>query len=769
MKPRVAFALRGSRRPPEASGSRAPAPKVAALAAVLLVLVAIGGVLQVRVDTTIRSFLPAGDSSFKALEKRAHGFGDEPVVVLLESNGAQELIRDQNKLLGVLGLEGALSQLPDVASVYGPATVLNQVAKSAQNLLAEIVGRRDALQQAAEIAARRAGADAQAIEAARNAAVRDFDRRYGALLVQGLPAGLPTLKNERFVATVLYDENQSVRPQWRFVVPNDHSVALLVRPREGLDQVKTQLLVDAINKTVEDAGLDVHRVTVSGVPVVMAGMTKRAQTELPLLGLVAVAAVGLVFLVAPWGRRRRRLAPLVAALAGAALTVGAFGWLERPLSLGVVAFLPILMGIGSDFPYYMLTHGRRRKALIAAAAGFGSLLLSPLPFVRELGASLAIGVVATAACALVLRALLPTPDADGSGSVAEPSAGTWTRPQWAVIAAVATLAAALGWIALPSLDIEGRPERLASGLEELKDAEHVEQVLGSSGELSVLLIGDNAFSPEALHWAKQAEDSIIRRHGDDLRTVVSQSSLFGFLGDKPTPGQVESGLSLMPAYLTKAVVKSDRTASLMTFGVRLNDLESQRSLVQDIRAQLPTPPAGLEAEVVGIPVVVARGIDLASGGRAWLNLAGALAASLVIGIGLGRAQGLRVAATILLSIGWMWGLAWIFVGSLNPLTVAIGSLTTATACEFTVMLSRSSTSSRRDWVVVGTAAIAAVAGYSTLALSELSVLREFGLLLASGVALSFLAALIVTRIPKHPAEAAGARSEQATAPEGALL
>ena len=71
------------------------------------------------------------------------------------------------------------------------------------------------------------------------------------------------------------------------------------------------------------------------------------------------------------------------------MTLAVFGWLGRPLSLGVITFLPIVIGIGSDFPAYLIHGGtpKRRIAVVAlaSAVGFASLALSPLPFVRDLG------------------------------------------------------------------------------------------------------------------------------------------------------------------------------------------------------------------------------------------------------------------------------------------------------------------------------------------------------------------------------------------------
>jgi hypothetical protein len=90
---------------------------------------------------------------------------------------------------------------------------------------------------------------------------------------------------------------------------------------------------------------------------------------------------------------------------------------------------------------------------------------------------------------------------------------------------------------------------------------------------------------------------------------------------------------------------------------------------------------------------------------------------------------------------------WVAGIALTPLTVALGSLTAAVGCEFTVLLAEAAR--RRDLALarsVKVAALTAVAGYSALAFSGLSVLRQFGLLLAGSVVLSLLAAMFITRL-----------------------
>lgn len=715
----------------------------AGVAAAVVLLVAVG-VSRVRLDSSLDAFLPTGDPTAQQLQQKADAFGGDPVIALLETRQPRALFTDPVQLMKLLELEGRLARLADVAAVYGPATALNQTAAAAQDMLVQISGGRDATQQQAIAAARAAGASAARANAAGQRALAVYDARYASLLVRALPAGLPTLRNPKFVATVMFDRFGQPRPEWHFVVPNSHAVAILVRPRAGLDQDAASRLTARVRSAVNSAGLVVQSSRVTGVPALEAALADRARQEAPVLGGISVLAVAAVFLLSPWtARRRSRLRPVVAAVLGTLVTAGVFGWFHPHLSFGVVAFLPILLGIGSDFPLYVAKGGRDRAAVTAAAAGaigFGALGLSPLPFVNELGIALATGLVVTIAISFGLRrwwgSVLPAPTP--GRSVALTAGGPGTR---AMVAVVVVGIVGLGWTVLPGLSVQGQPEQLAQGVSALSDATYAETLLGSSGEISVVLKGHDVASAAALAWGRSVEDRIVRALGDRVRPVISVADLLRFLGSNPTQAQIVAATQLMPSYLTSAVLRSDGAESLIVFGAKFDDIGVLGHTVDRIRQIVSRPPAGTTVEVVGLPVAAARGLHLVSQSRIWLNVVGIAVAGLVLLLGLRRRDAVRGVLTVLLAVGSVALIAGATVGALNPLTVAVGSLVTATGCEFAVMLA--GRSAVRD---VATAAVAGCVGYLVIGMSQLHVLRDFGLLLAAGVACSFVAAVIVTQV-----------------------
>jgi predicted RND superfamily exporter protein len=731
---------------------RRATPRQLFISALVVVVALLGvlGLVRLKTDTTVASFLPAGDPAVASLHEAARAFGGDPIVVMAESDKPRALL-GPDQLPRLLHLESTLAKLPDVAVVYGPASVLNQIAGTAKKVIGQITVGRDAIRQQAQQQAEARGASPADVAAAVAQATTEFDERYAALLVKGLPAGLPTLRNPDFITTVVFGQSDQPKAEWRYVIPAPNAVAVLVRPREDLDEAGTQHLVENVRAAASSAELATSRLTVSGSPAVASELGATVKREIPLIGTVALVLIGGCYLLMPWLRRRRyRLLPIMATLGSTVLTLSVFGWIGRPLSLGVITFLPIMIGIGSDFPAYLMHGGisRRRVVVVAAAsaAGFAALALSPLPFVRDLGLALAVGVFLAVGLAFGLRALFGvTPEEIDEPA---PSADPWSIRTRLAVLGVAVLVSAGGWVLLPHVPVEAQPEKLAAGLPTVAEAQHTEDVLGSSGEVEVVLRGNDLRTPPALAWMRQAQNVIAIDHGGQLHPIVSLPDLVRFLGDAPTPEQVKAALDLLPHYLVAAVLSDDGKQSVISLGMSLQDLGQQRTLLQSLRTSLPPPLPGMTVDVVGLPVAAARGFELVSQGRYLTNCVGILAAGLVLLIGLRRRDMAgRALLAAALATGWGFAGSWLLGLSLSPLSVALGSLTTATACEFTALLSYAKRS-RTDGLqaTVRVAAVAAALGYLALVVSKLVVIRDFGLLLAGTVALSLLAAHLVVRV-----------------------
>lgn len=735
------------------TGPRATGRRIGfALAALGVLAAVVTGLLRVHTETSLESMLPAGDAQLRGYQQLAGEFGADPVVVLLESDGGDGYLTP-TRLRQTLRLEGKLSRLPDVVGVYGPATLLNQIARQAQDLIAELSGRRDGEIALARSQARVAGAGKAQIAAAVERARQRFDARYGPMIISGLPGGLPTLSNATFVQRVVFGSAGSPRGQWRFVVPSRDSVAILVRPKGGIDARRAAALVRRVHAAVRDSGIDATP-TVSGVPVLISGISERAVSDAPWLGSLAVLTIGACLWLAVWLRRSRRLVPLATTFAAVSCALAIAGWLGIPVSLGVVAFAPVLLGIGCYYPTYLAMGASVRTVVVVGAATAASLLtlrVSPLPLVRDLGLVLAIGVLLSVVLVLPLRRWLP---AGAAVRVVAPRRPPHHPVPYRLALVVVACLAIAGWTLLPRIPIESDVEHFAGGLSQLDDARHVEDVIGSSGQVAVVLEGDDVLAPAAVGWMRASLDTLTAAHGDELRPVLSAPALLEFLGPRATAEQLSAGWRLLPEYLTQAAVSPDRRHALMTFGVRIHDLNEIKALRSALHRDLGSPPAGYRVDVVGLPLVLLRGEEAISSDRVTGNVVGIAAAGLVLLVGLRRrSDALRAASAAAIATGVGFLLIHLLGLTLNPVTVALGALTTAIGCEFTVVQAESlRRGSRRLGTAVRIVALTSAGGYLVLLASQLGAVRGFGLLLTGTVALALGSSWLVVRatVPSPP-------------------
>lgn len=717
------------------------------LGAVAIALTAVLGLLRVEVRTSLTSFLPEDDPSLAAYEELGGTFGAEPIVVLLETGDRSDPVLSTSRMPDILRLEGELAQIPGVTGVYGPATMLNQIAGRAKDLLSELMGRRDAEIATAQERARSEGGTAQEIRSSGTAARAQFDARYGPLLVTAMSGGLPTLTNQRFIDSVVYGDDGAPRGPWRSVVPLPQAAAIMVRPHSGLDANETAVLLDRVQRTVDDRHPRDVSTVVTGTPVIVSALSARTVEDVPVLVGLAVGGLAACLLGAFWIARSRRLLPLGVTLMALAVSLSIFGWMDRPLTLGMVAFSSVLLGLGCYYPTYFLTGARLRTVVVVAMASAGSLLtlcLSPMPLVRDIGLLLGVGVLVCLALALPLsrRAI---PDAPVEAHLRhEPSPVRRPGAARASLAALVVLAG-WGWWLLPQIEVSADVEHFAGHLPELADARHAEEILGSSGEIEVVLSGSDTLTPQALRWMDRVQMQIGRAHGDEMRALISPVSLLDFLGSRPTQEQIDSAYRLVPDYLSNAVLSADRSTAVLRYGVRLDDISRLGEVEAELRREIPPPPDGYEVELVGLPLVLAHGQDILSQDRHAASLWGIAVAGLILIVGLRRrADAIRAVAGAAIATGIGLVLLHVSGRGFDPVTIGVGALTVAVGAEFTVVRSeavrRNSRMLRRT---VGLVAATSGVGYLALLGSGLGAVRDFGVELAIAVFLAYFASNVV--------------------------
>ena len=691
---------------------------------------------------------------------------------------------------------------------------------------------RRAAETARTLSRRRGDPPADQERLARTAAEAVNDQFMRDVVTLALRYGIttpPSIGSAEFVSALVFDRGAGEvgvpKSRFAYLFPSPNAALIQVRMRLDLSDAERRRAIDLIEEAVAQRAFRLRaggRYVVTGVPVVVEGLADAVRRSIfVLLGAALVlmaATLALVF------RSRPRLLPLALALAAAAMTFGALSLAGGGLTMASVAVLPVLIGLAVDYAIQFQARfdeerrrrprlGRRESAVAAAASGgptivtagiatavgFLVLLISPVPMVRGFGALLVLGIGLALACALCagFAALArfagePRPAADvrrrGGPRLRAGREGllnaVWralgvalARPR-RVLAVALVLAVAGLALDTQSPVVSDVRELVPRDLEALQDVNALQEETGVAGEIDVTVRADDITDPAVVTWMTRFQRDVLRAHGyrpgkscaqdrnpPELCPALSLPDLFADAG--PTAVQVRRLLDTVPAYFSQGVVTADRRTANLAFGIRLMPLDRQKDVVDDIKRRLDPPP-GVEAAVVGLPVLTAEANGaLASPGRRALALVAALAGVFLVLLAVWRSA--RAAAVplipILFAIGWSGGVLFLLgllpgplEVDLNPMSVTLGALVIAISTEFSVLLSWRYRQERaagagparaveRAYASTGAAVLAsgatAIAGFAALAASDIRMLRDFGIVTVVDLTVSLLGVMLV--------------------------
>jgi len=391
----------------------------------------------------------------------------------------------------------------------------------------------------------------------------------------------------------------------------------------------------------------------------------------------------------------------------------------------------------------------------------------------------------------------------GAGELVESAAGVLARPfrgpfsglgSAAVggalrrpgrVLAVGLAIAAVGWAVDSRTEVVSDVERLVpQDLQAVQDLEALQQATGVAGEIDIVVEGRDLTDPAVVRWMRDYQAGVLKRYGyssergcgkAELCPALSLPDLFRSSEAASDRERIRGLLDAVPPYFSQAVMTADRRTANLAFGIRLASLERQQEIIEDLRERLDPPP-GVTARLAGLPVLAAEANDTLSDPLRRLGtLAVGLLAVLLVLIAVHRVRDGRGAVRggswrrawdrawvpvvpIALATGWSALVLWLLQVPLNPLSAMLGALVLAISTEFAVLLSARFEAERaaghppaeaigRTYRSTGAAVLAsgatAIAGFAVLALSDVRMLRDFGLVTVVDLTVSLLGVLAV--------------------------
>jgi uncharacterized protein len=543
---------------------------------------------------------------------------------------------------------------------------------------------------------------------------------------------------------------------------------------------------------------------------VLALVHRRRQRLVPLA--VALGAVALTF--------------GAMALVGAPLTMASIAVLPVLLGLGVDYAIQYQARMPEPATPAGAARAARAAvpaiatAALATVAGFLVLQLSPVPMVRGFGALLVAGVAIAFALALTggTAALVALGRRRATGVLARSARGAGElldaagrplarlaaparRIAWRVVGvalarpgrvlAVGLVCAGLGWVADTRTEVRSDLVQLVpQDLPAVRDLQTLQRTTGVAGEVDVVVEGRDLADPKVLAWMRDYQERVLRavRYSAAngcgraaLCPALSLPDLFPGAGGTVDRARIEGLLDAVPPYFSQAVITADRRTANLAFGIRLMPVDRQHDVIERMRAALDPPP-GVTARVAGLPVLAAdANAALASPWRRLAMLiAGLLAVALVL-LAVQRRLDRAWAplAPIALATGWSALVLWALQVPLNPLSATLGTLVIAISTEFAVLLESRyrqeraaglapAAALRRTYGSTGAAVLAsgvtAIAGFAVLALSDVRMLQEFGIVTVVDLTVSLLGVLALLPAALMLGERRRGARERARAP-----
>ncbi len=346
--------------------------------------------------------------------------------------------------------------------------------------------------------------------------------------------------------------------------------------------------------------------------------------------------------------------------------------------------------------------------------------------------------------------------------------------------------AVLGWGLDTQTQVQTDISKLVpQNLSSLHNLSALESVTGVGGEIDLMVSSNSLTKPATIEWMGSYESAILKRFGYSLAKGCGRAQLCPafslpdlFQGEegstaKLTRKQVGGLLAAIPSYFSQDVITPNHHVATLAFGIRLMPLQQQDQVVEQMQSSLH-PPAGVHARLVGLSVLAAQaGAQIASPWRRVEMLLLALAAVAVILLVIFRGDRRRALvplAPIALATGWSALVLFALRIPLNPMSVTLGALVIAISTEFSVLLSERHRQERaaghstvqalrrayrHTGAAVAASGVTAIAGFGVLTLSDIAMLRDFGLVTLVDLSVSLLGVLVAL-----PAAVALAESEQ---------
>ncbi len=530
-------------------------------------------------------------------------------------------------------------------------------------------------------------------------------------------------------------------------------------------------------------------------------MNSSMGTLLMISCLLMVVALFLVF-----RHVHLPLLPLPLVFLGIIWTFGMMGLLHVPLTMVSMAAFPILIGLGIDYAIQFQNRIEEEFqqgesiakaaidtvahtapavliALTITGAGFFSLFSSSVPMIQDFGLLCLIGIIMCYISSLFVgvtvlyqmeRGRTERNGRNGEdrknkkspiGPLVVKQAAFFLH-RWKAVLVVATVLTAVGQYADSQVPIETDfKEFIPQDLPPLSQFRHLSDIFGGTDQLNIIVQGD-VTDPETLTWMDEFGDYVVESR-DKVYGVTSLATIVkGYNGGAIPQDQsgVDAVLDRMPEEVKRQYIDGHDTAQIiLDIGQAFDNLGQVgiERLQNEVDKDLIWfgPPPGISAIQTGEMTVMNLLIGALTTGRRQMTLLGlVLIFSILLLIYRDLVKAILPILPMIMVIGWMGGLMYVFGMKYNPMTATLGALILGVGSEYAILTmerfyeekEKTEESMKALFTAIGSIGPAIVAsglttvfGFSALIASPFPMTSSFGTITVLSVILALLATFTV--------------------------
>lgn len=648
----------------------------------VLIGVSIFGAMHLSTEFGTSTFVDTESQSYKDYEEFTQVFSSDVVVVLLTGDNTSQLLQLDN-LKAMESIGNQMSVVPGVISVIDPSFYLKQA-------IAQLTG------------------------------------------VASLP------QDEYMIQAIIFDpQTGQINSTFSNVLPDENHAIIAITIDGCLTQEEQKSIVDAVENTVDGAGLVQVESVVTGMPVIYTKIIGLLTTNLIYMFIVAIAAM-LIILVLVFSVRgffAWRWLPLCVVLIAIIYTFGVMGYISIPITFVSMAVFPIIIGLGVDYAIQFHNRydeeGTRGKttgdaivnslthigpaigiAIIAACLGFAALFFSPVPMIKDFGYMLIIGVVA---CYLVSIFILLTSlywrdyrKASTASSIKEnkksgkeqtgkiedwlKKLAPWVIKNPAIILPIALVLTIVGFVADSQINtVTEWSEYLSPDLPIIQDYQSLESVAGGVSSLNLFIKADDVTEPSVVNWLVNLKQSLGTEQAAKVGSIISITDLILQITGGQIPQdsqQIKQTLEFIPVPIKSNLISNDYTAINIIVNTKEAGINNVKDLQNILSTYLDNPPANVNVTVTGNSLIQVALLDALSTDRVKMTLIGI--AFVFVGLFLlfrfSILKALLAIIPIGLIIGWSSDFMYLVGIDYTPLTATLGALIMGIGVEFTILL-----------------------------------------------------------------------------------